>query len=864
MIRTLAAALATSTCVVALATPAAAQTREYNIPAGSLKSALDAYVRQSGRQVVYRADQVRSARSSGIRGQQSAEAALAAILAGSGFMTRVDGNLVAIVREGNASAIAERASSSVDNGQSVDGQDIVVTGTNIRGAPPASPVLVRSRSDIEGTGQTNLGEFARTLTQNYSGGQNPSVAGGGNQGGQNNINGSSTLNLRGLGADATLTLINGHRTAYDALSQGIDISAIPLAAVERVEVVTDGASALYGSDAVGGVANVILRRDFEGLETTVRGGLSTDGGLGQQQYSAVSGTRWPSGGFIGVADYAKSGAVFASQRSYTRNLDSSATLLPRLRQVSLMSAGHQDITEDLTFEFDAQYNDRKSFKAVPFLTIASAAFSGQENRPGLTAFTIAPRLRIALPGGWRLTTGGVYAGSNSNLETLRYTAGVKSGGQSRYHNRATAAEFGAEGPLFALGGGTARLALGGGFRRNTLDLYITQFSSSGASSVTGDLSARRDNFYGYAETSLPLVGATNRMPLAERMVVNAAIRYEKYPGVGDVVAPKFGLTYDPFSWLTLRTSWGKSFKAQTLYQEFQPRQVAVLPSSFFSGGLANRTVILLAGGNLDLKPERATTWTSGIIVRPTTGFSIEASYFDIRYKDRIASPVTSTLNGLIDPLAAAYVIQSPSLQQVAAAVATATNGISNQTGGPFDPATVQGIIDTSLLNVSSQRVRGVDVTLDYRVELGEDGALHLSSNASYLESNQLLSPGQPTTQLAGLIFAPPHFRARGGASWQTSVFTLSTFANYIGGTRDKRFATAARVDDFTSFDVTARFRNSAASGMLQNFEAILALTNVLNEKPATIRNSNPADPPYDSTNYPASGRVISLTLRKAW
>ncbi|NJC00036.1 outer membrane receptor for ferrienterochelin and colicin [Sphingomonas trueperi] len=82
-------------------------------------------------------------------------------------------------------------------------------------------------------------------------------------------------NLRGLGSDATLTLINGHRLPYDAVNQGVDISIIPLAALERIEVITDGASALYGSDAVGGVANLILRRDYDGLLTSARVGAST-------------------------------------------------------------------------------------------------------------------------------------------------------------------------------------------------------------------------------------------------------------------------------------------------------------------------------------------------------------------------------------------------------------------------------------------------------------------------------------------------------------------------------------------------------------------------------------------------------------
>src|SRR3546814_5220261 len=74
-----------------------------------------------------------------------------------------------------------------------------------------------------------------------------------------NLDSSSQLNLRGLGPDATLTLLNGHRLPYGGAFAGIDISAIPVAAVERLEIVPDGASAQYGSDAVAGVANKIGR-----------------------------------------------------------------------------------------------------------------------------------------------------------------------------------------------------------------------------------------------------------------------------------------------------------------------------------------------------------------------------------------------------------------------------------------------------------------------------------------------------------------------------------------------------------------------------------------------------------------------------
>src|SRR6185369_12943879 len=102
-----------------------------------------------------------------------------------------------------------------------------------------------------------------------------------------NTGGASTLNLRGLGSGATLTLLNGHRLAYNVTNPAVDVSAIPLEAVERLEIVADGASALYGSDAVAGVANVVLKRDYAGLSTSARFGASTDGGNSQQQYSVV-------------------------------------------------------------------------------------------------------------------------------------------------------------------------------------------------------------------------------------------------------------------------------------------------------------------------------------------------------------------------------------------------------------------------------------------------------------------------------------------------------------------------------------------------------------------------------------------------
>src|SRR3546814_10784616 len=113
-----------------------------------------------------------------------------------------------------------------------------------------------------------------------------------------NITGGSSLNLRGLGPDATLTLLNGARLAYDGFTQATYVAVIPVAAIDRMEVLLDGASALYGSDAVGGVANIILKRDYDGAALTPRYGRATDGGSEQTQVSAVVGETWTTGGLL--------------------------------------------------------------------------------------------------------------------------------------------------------------------------------------------------------------------------------------------------------------------------------------------------------------------------------------------------------------------------------------------------------------------------------------------------------------------------------------------------------------------------------------------------------------------------------------
>ena len=206
---------------------------------------------------------------------------------------------------------------SAQNPQALD--TLVVTGTNIRGAQPAgNEVMVIGREQIEASGKATVGDFLRDLPANFAGGvgmsdnvqggQDSSVAG-------SNMTGGQGVNLRGLGALSTLVLVNGRRVASSGqFGDFVDISTIPTSAVSHIEVLLDGASAVYGSDAVGGVVNIILKRSDDGAHTSVRVGSTTQGGGEQIQLSQTWGKTWDGGGMILGYEFNRQDNVLASDR----------------------------------------------------------------------------------------------------------------------------------------------------------------------------------------------------------------------------------------------------------------------------------------------------------------------------------------------------------------------------------------------------------------------------------------------------------------------------------------------------------------------------------------------------------------------
>lgn len=191
---------------------------------------------------------------------------------------------------------------------------IQVTGSRINrtDVEGASPIAVIGRDEIDASGYTNLQQLLERMP---SAGVGTFSTRGNSQ--DSTANGGAAISLRGLGSDATLVLINGRRVAVSSFAEGVansfvDINSIPVAAIERVEILKDGASAIYGSDAVAGVVNVILRDDFVGTEASISYGGTTGPSYDETNLNTVWGAGDSNSNTTVIFDYHKNGSIMGA------------------------------------------------------------------------------------------------------------------------------------------------------------------------------------------------------------------------------------------------------------------------------------------------------------------------------------------------------------------------------------------------------------------------------------------------------------------------------------------------------------------------------------------------------------------------
>lgn len=210
---------------------------------------------------------------------------------------------------GTGVAFAQETETTGQTASSLD--RVTVTGSRIKRADVegALPVVVIDRAMLDASGDVSVADYLRNTNLNSFGSfqSNSGFA----------AMGFSGISLRGLGTARTLVLIDGRRApTAPMLGNSQDLNSVPLAAVERIEVLSDGASAIYGSDALGGVVNIITRRDFEGAEFTMGVGRPTEPGGDTEELSFLIGSSGERSRVLAGASYSKRDVVFTRDRDY--------------------------------------------------------------------------------------------------------------------------------------------------------------------------------------------------------------------------------------------------------------------------------------------------------------------------------------------------------------------------------------------------------------------------------------------------------------------------------------------------------------------------------------------------------------------
>lgn len=302
--------------------PAMAQQLRYEIAGMPLSQALQEFGRQSGKQIIFTEALVRGKRAPKVSGRFTAEQVLDRLLQNSDLaVERTPSGAIMIIpgkagQSGGATSQRDASPGEADAGSAAansEDAEILVTGTRIRGAGPVgSESLVITADDIASSGRETTVDVIRSLPQNSGVGpsEETRVASGWLVG---NASLSTPANLRGLGPDGTLILFNGHRMAPAGQGTIGDLSQIPISAIERIEVILDGASAIYGSDAIGGVINIIPKRRARPESRLAYG---TADGFDRVTASQSAGLTWPTGSITAAYEYFRQSKLMGAARDY--------------------------------------------------------------------------------------------------------------------------------------------------------------------------------------------------------------------------------------------------------------------------------------------------------------------------------------------------------------------------------------------------------------------------------------------------------------------------------------------------------------------------------------------------------------------
>lgn len=810
----------------------------FEVQAQSATSALNVFAEQADITLVFSRDDIADVSVQALDGVYTTTDGLSKLLEGTqlSYQRLADGTFV--VEPSNAISAQTPVSQLAT---------IEVTGSRIRGTDSVSPISIYSGEDIERSGYATVQQFLQTLPQNFSGGQSDQAS---------NISGAVTfsrmgsgVNLRGLGNEATLILLNGQRLAPAGTGNFVDVGMIPASAVERIEVLTDGASAIYGSDAVGGVVNFVLRQDFEGGDTRLRYGSVTEGSSSEYRASQTLGRAWSGGSFLASYEFYKRDPLDTESRDATRIAPDPSDIFPGERRHSLLLHLEQKLGERLRLIADGQYGDREgNARDVDLL--------GQLNDYDLLQKQYGGRMGLVmdLRRDWR---GEVFASYSSNKNDVAVrVAGIAPAGIPSTSSDVAALDVKADGGLFQWPGGMVKAAIGGQFRTEQLDYRYR------------GVSQRRDAGSVFGEVSAPIVGADNAMPGLRRLTATAAVRYDRYDDFGHTTNTKFGLSWSPMEGIGVRATYGTSFRAPSLF-DVSPVADQVVSILVADQGGVPAVALLQVGSNPDLQPETAHTWTAGVDFQPRglPGFKAALTYYQIDYDDRIIALAKDPRAFQALQYASIFsevITRDPSPAEIVAL--TMHPRFSNFGPIPTDllPTMTDAVIDLRSRNLAGTRTRGLDLSLSYPFGEGRD-LYGVSLDGTYvLEHSQRITGTAPWEDRVGTTLNPSRFKLRSGFTWARSGVSAALFVNHTDGYTHTLVAPMEVVDAWTTVDLNVRYAFGGAGGFSRGLAISASVVNLFDKGPPYLSAALPLTMNYDPSNADAMGRFAALQISKEW
>ena len=867
---------------------------EFEIVAQDLGSALNEFGVQSGKEVYYREADIAGKTANRVDGSYSPTEAINILLDDTGVPYQDNGKGTILVGEAyirqasletesqpfRVASLAQeddisRISEDDNDGEIDDAPSrdvIIVTGTNIRGiAPESSPTLTFDREDVQISGAGTAQDFIQTLPQNFSGGSNQAISSLPNDvnAGQNFGFGSS-VNLRGLGSGSTLVLLNGHRLAPSStIGDFVDISLIPASAIERVEVLTDGASSIYGADAVAGVVNFVLRDDFDGVEASYRYGTVTQGNLDEHRTAITGGANWDSGNALLSYEFFSQTNLSVADRSFSQNAPRPNDLLPSQRRHSVLATASQELSADLEvftdFTFSSREANRKRNDADEITTTDATT----------ETVNIAAGASWNFKDSWFLDLVGTY----SDLTLDRTVSGDRFN-ERRNDSSLWTADIKTSGDLFALPAGEVKLAIGGHFRSEDLVSVARTVDLVAAE-------ADREVFAAFGEIFIPIVSPESSFPWTQRLELNISGRYSDFSDFGSTANPKIGLLWSPVENLRLRGSYSTSFNPPPLGRVGANDGTAfAYPTALLNSiigltpgdpSIADVVGLAISGTSPNLDAEESEAFTIGLDFDRDWGshrLNFTTTYFDIEFEGRLGStprpdnrPSFDVPNIAIvspDAFPDGTVLFNPSAAQIQD-VLDAVGNAPVMFGGA-DPADA-AFIDFHRLtrNLSLTNVRGFDFNADYIYE-ADFGQFLFGIHGTFLKDFK--QQAAVTTDLIEQLntqFNPIDLNLRGRMGYAHRGFSGNIFLNYADSYRSDNSVDAVKIDSWTTFDLNLSYdtREIAGNAFLNNTVFRLSVQNLFDDSPP----ETPGVPSlgifgFDPTNASPLNRFVAFEITK--